>query len=363
MKEMKKKILVVDDSALMRRVLCDIINSDRRFQVVAKASDGIEAFDLLSREQYSGVVLDINMPRMNGLELLAELKKYKIPAKVLIASTESREGAEVTLRALELGALDFIRKPGSSFECRERGFTERFLSILAAVCESEPQKSAEREAGALAYRPAEKPAPVFAPERHSQGDAVVAIASSTGGPKALQNVIPFLPENLNAPVLMVQHMPKGFTASMAERLNDLSALQVREAAEGETLKKGVAYVAMGGKHLNIIRVKPGIHAVHYTDEPAREGVRPCANYMYESLAQSDFSEIVCVVLSGMGADGTEGIRNLKQKKKTHVITQDQDSCVVYGMPKSAVNAGLSDRELPLCEIAGKITERIGVKTT
>lgn len=363
MEEMKKKILVVDDSALMRRVICDIINSDRRFQVIAKASDGIEAFDLLSREQFSGVVLDINMPRMNGLELLAKLKKYKLPAKVLIASTESREGAAVTLEALELGALDFIRKPVTSFECRDSDFTERFLSLLAAVCESEVPGYGGREAGTLEYPAPKRHVPVLTPESQISENAVVAIASSTGGPKALQDMIPLLPENLNAPVLMVQHMPKGFTASMAARLNELSGLEVREAAEGEILKKGVAYVSMGGKHLNIVRKQPGVHAVHYSEEPAREGVRPCANYMYESLIQSDFSEIICVVLSGMGADGTEGIRNLKQKKNIHVITQNRESCVVYGMPKSVVNAGLSDRELPLHEIAGKITERIGVKTT
>lgn len=386
-----KKILVVDDSALMRRVLCDIINSDKRFQVTAKAADGLEAFDLLTREQFDAVVLDVNMPRMNGLELLRELNKFKIPVRVLIASTESSEGAAVTLEALELGALDFIEKPGTSFGCRGEEFTNSFLETLYAVCSSRlvkyenkpgpavrPQRPADRKQNAsggrvLSGMPGGTRAAAdsrnlsgenmsrMRPSAPRGGSRIVAIASSTGGPKALQEVIPLLPRELDAPVLLVQHMPKGFTNSLAMRLNDLSQIQVKEAQEGEILQKGVAYVAMGGKHLNIQPKAAGTYVVHYSDEPPREGVKPSANYMYESLMDSDFSEIVCVVLTGMGADGTAGIRSLKKKKELYVITQDPDSCVVYGMPKSVVNAGLSDQETPLGEIARRVTERVGVR--
>lgn len=392
MMEETKKILVVDDSALMRRVLCDIINSDKRFQVTAKAADGVEAFDLLTRARFDGVVLDVNMPRMNGLELLRELNKFKIPARVLIASTESTEGAAVTLEALELGALDFVEKPGTSFGCRSEEFTESFLETLYAVCCGRLVKYEKKTGSATKTKPASdrrqgtfgKPAfsqsgagvketggseaffggnPARAGLAASRGGSrIVAIASSTGGPKALQEVIPLLPRELNAPVLLVQHMPKGFTNSLALRLNDLSRIQVKEAQEGEILQKGVVYVAMGGKHMNITEKAPGTYTVKYSDEPPREGVKPSANYMYESLMESDFTEIVCVVLTGMGADGTAGIRSLKKKKALYVITQNQDSCVVYGMPKSVVNAGLSDQETPLGEIAQRITERIGVRT-
>lgn len=188
---------------------------------------------------------------------------------------------------------------------------------------------------------------------------LVAVASSTGGPKALQSVIPYLPSNLNAPVLIVQHMPAGFTEALAGRLNMLSKLSVKEAAEGDILEKGHAYLARGGRHMNAVR-KGGRQLIHYTDEPPREGVRPCANYMYESLADSEYDEIICVVLTGMGADGTAGIINLKAKKRITVIAQNEETCIVYGMPRSVVNAGLANKVIPLTQIANEIIKNVGV---
>ena len=362
---MSKKILVVDDSALMRRVLCDIINSDKRFQVVARATNGLEAFDLLSRNQYDAVVLDVNMPKMNGIELLKELRKYKIPARVMMASTDTREGAKTTLDALELGALDFIHKPDTAADCREEALKEKLLNVLEAVADSklptfEEEGTRERE---KATRQTITKVADFARKfsaRTVSGSRVVAIASSTGGPKALQVVIPRLPAGLAAPVLVVQHMPKGFTASLAERLNELSDIRVKEAAEGDELENGTVYIAMGGMHMKVAVSQTGKNVIHYSDEPPREGVKPCANYMYESLENTSFDQAVCVVMTGMGADGTEGIRNLEAKKKVHVITQDQATCTVYGMPKSAVNAGLSDQTVPLEQIAQEIILNAGV---
>ena len=193
----------------------------------------------------------------------------------------------------------------------------------------------------------------------STGSKAVAIASSTGGPKALQSLIPFLPAELDAPVFIVQHMPAGFTEALSIRLDQLSGLSVKEAAEGDTAEKGHAYLARGGRHMEI-RKKAGKEMLHYMDEPPREGVRPCANYMYESLMDSNYDEIICVVLTGMGADGTEGIRHLKEKKKVTVIAQDEETCTVYGMPKSVVQAQLADKILPLTQIAGEITKNVGV---
>lgn len=191
------------------------------------------------------------------------------------------------------------------------------------------------------------------------GNKVVAIASSTGGPKALQELIPLLPSNLNAPLCIVQHMPAGFTRALAERLNSISQISVAEAKEGDMMKKGLMLLAAGGKHMNIERVAAG-HKVRYSDEPHREGVKPCANYMFESLANSHFDEVVCVVLTGMGADGTEGIQNLQKKKKTTVIVQNEETCTVYGMPKSAVKAGLATRTYNLQDIAREIIKNVGV---
>ena len=378
----------------MRRVLCDIIETDKRFRVQDRAVNGLDALNLLSRKTYDAVILDVNMPQMNGLELLKELQKRRISAKIIMASTDTADGAKVTLDALELGALDFIHKPTNALECRNNVFAEELLRILAAVTELEPQS---RVPGSSSVRPATPAtagaaataaarmgrtavpaktteaaaAPAERPERtapsasfgkavYDAGDQIVALASSTGGPKALQAVIPKLPANLKAPVVVVQHMPFGFTASLSERLNSLSELNVKEASEGDVLLPGNVYIAMGGKHLNVLNMG-GKYTIHYSDEPAREGVKPCANYMYESLIDSRFDRILCVVLTGMGADGTQGIMHLKEKKKIHVIVQEASTCAVYGMPKSAVNAGLADQAVPLEQIAQEIITNVGVK--
>ena len=354
-----KKILVVDDSALMRRVLCDIIESDKNLKVVDKAINGAEALDLIKKNSYDAVVLDVNMPVMNGLELLKALRKDKISVRIMMASTDTREGAQTTLDALELGALDFVHKPDRALDCRGEEFVSNFLRTLNAVVNSNPPtftKVFSREDSQNTKKIVEL---VKKKGVANAGKQIVAIASSTGGPKSLQSVIPRLPENLDAPVVLVQHMPSGFTKSMAERLDSLSALNVKEAQEGDEVKKGWVYIAQGGKHLNVIE-KQGKVIIHYTDEPSREGVKPCANYMYESLITSKYDEIVCVVLTGMGSDGTEGIINLKSKKKVHVISQDEQSSIVYGMPKSVKRAGLSDQVVALDQVAQEIILRVGV---
>ena len=360
---MAKKILVVDDSALMRRVLCDIINSDERFQVVARATNGLEAFDLLSRNEYDAVVLDVNMPKMNGLQLLDELRKFKIRARVMMASTDTREGAQTTLDALELGALDFIHKPDTAMECRVDTFKEQLLRTLDVVANSAYPIFESREKILESRKTTVKMVDIAKKfsAKITPGSKVVAIASSTGGPKALQSVIPRLPAQLDAPVLIVQHMPKGFTASLAERLNSLSGLNVKEAAEGDELKAGTVYIAMGGMHMNVVTSPAGRTTIHYSDEPSREGVKPCANYMYESLADCKYDKVICVVMTGMGADGTVGIKNLEAKKSIHVIAQNQETCAVYGMPKSVVNAGISDQVVALEQIAQEIILNVGVK--
>ena len=354
-----RKILLIDDSALMRTVLSDIINSDARFQVVDKAKDGVEGLELLKKNKYDAVVLDINMPRMDGITMLRELQKLKIKAKIMMASTDTKEGAKVTMDCLDLGALDFVHKPDRASECRGEDFTKIFINTLAAVAESRAPVSTKafsiedvketRKVVELVSKSANK----------ITGNRIVAIASSTGGPRALQSVIPKLPKNLKTPVVLVQHMPEGFTASLAERLDSLSEVKVKEAAEGDVLTAGTVYISRGGKHMHIVK-SGGKSTIHYVDGPTREGVRPCANFMYESLMDSDFDEICCVVLTGMGADGTEGIKNLKSKKKVFVIGQEESTCTVYGMPKAVATAGLVDQVVKLENVAQEIIMHVGV---
>ncbi|HOO28591.1 MAG TPA: chemotaxis-specific protein-glutamate methyltransferase CheB, partial [Lachnospiraceae bacterium] len=358
---MKKKILIIDDSALMRRVFYDIINSDDRFEVVDTAKDGAEGFKLIVSRKYDAVVLDVYMPRMTGLEMLKEMQASNVHANVLMASTTTGEGEKETLTALELGAIDFIKKPENVADARMDTFKNRFLQLLDIVANAgsnarterlfekksadtkaptftarydvnfhTPQKSAEKQAASVKS--------TLRPGAAVAGRKIVAIASSTGGPKALQLVIPKLPKGIKAPILLVQHMPKGFTRSLAERLNELSEVSVSEAKTGDPLMEGHVYVAPGGQHLKVEKRDLGYY-VNCTDEPSREGVKPCANYMFESLCDTTYDEVVCVVLTGMGSDGTAGIKELDKKKNIHVIAQDEDSSTVYGMPKSIAVAG------------------------
>ena len=357
-----KNILVVDDSALMRSVLCDIINSDSRFKVTDRATNGEEALDLLMKKTYDAVVLDVNMPKMNGLELLKALRDRKIAAKVVMASTDTRDGAKTTLDALSLGAIDFVHKPDRAFECKNGSFDKKLMNILDVVCHSKAAvfKEETDEEKKAKMEVSRKLADIVRSSSKSfKGKQVVALASSTGGPKALQEVVPKLPKNLKAPMVIVQHMPAGFTQSLADRLNDLSELKVTEAQEGDILEDGHVYIAKGGKHLNIDCVG-GRLKVRYSDEPTREGVKPCANYMFESLAKCDAERIVCVVLTGMGADGTEGIVNLSKSKNIFVIAQDENSSTVYGMPKAVYKSGLTNVVVPLDQVAQEIIMNAGV---
>lgn len=194
---------------------------------------------------------------------------------------------------------------------------------------------------------------------HLSGKKIVAVASSTGGPKALQEFIPLLPSNLNAPVVLVQHMPAGFTKALSERLNQISPIAVSEAVDGEPIEKGHVYIAAGGFHMEVHQ-QGREHVIAYHDKPHREGVRPSANYLYESLVNSDFDEVVCVVLTGMGADGTAGIMALKEKKRITVLVQNEETCTVFGMPKAAIKEGLTDQSMDLQTLAREIIQNVGV---
>jgi len=296
---------------------------------------------------------------MNGLELLKELQRNKISAKVLMASTDTKEGAKVTMDALELGALDFIHKPSNALNCKEDSFKNDFLRLLAAVANGKEQRFVNTFS-IQKIQESKKLVQLVSKHSTTTGNKLIAIASSTGGPKALQSVVPKLPKNINAPILIVQHMPQGFTKSLAERLDSLSEVSVKEAEDGDALEKGHVYIARGGAHMNVDPKKPGVN-IFYSDQPTREGVKPCANYMYESLIGSKYDEIVCVVMTGMGADGTEGIKNLSKTNKIHVIAQEESTCAVYGMPKSVVNSGLANQVVGLEDIAQEIIMSVGVR--
>ena len=378
-----KKILVVDDSALMRRVICDIINADSNFEAKDTCRDGLEAYERLKTTSYDGVVLDVNMPRMDGLQLLEKLQEERIRANVIMVSTLTTKDAEITMMALERGAIDFVTKPTNVIEAKGEAFGNQLLSVLSAVLKISPsarptttqrpaatrQNSVERTAtqsqgtvkSSYSVMSTQKQKPANVTRLRATGkNKLVALACSTGGPKALQDVIPNLDANMDAPVVLVQHMPKGFTKSMADRLNEISKVHVKEAEDGEKLQKGWVYVAPGGKHIEVVKAPDGSHKIQFNDMPAIGGLKPCANIMYDSLSKTGYDEIVCVVLTGMGADGTNGILSLVQHKPIHVIAQNEETCVVYGMPKAIADSGVVDDVVPLKEVAKTIIKSVGV---
>jgi len=400
----KKNILIVDDSALMRRVESDIIKSDERFDVTDTATNGLEAFDLVTRntKKYDAVVLDINMPKMNGIEFLEALDKQKIKQKIIIVSTLAKDGAAETIRALELGAFDYVTKPDSFVDAMSESFKGKLLQCLLYatslaedkaidLVKSTPKVEVKKTDDKQERKPAAVTAPVapstkksssgivspmnprailseaFAPRKPhktvsgANAKRLVAIASSTGGPKALQQVICKLPKNINAPVLIVQHMSEGFTKSLAARLNELSEVKVVEATGGEHLEKGTVYLAKGGSQMRVVKKGSEYVIDINTQEPARNGLKPCADIMMESLANLVFDDITCVVLTGMGGDGTMGIRQLNEVSNIYVIGQDEATSTVYGMPKVIYEAGLTDIVLPLGKIAEEITKNVGVQ--
>lgn len=375
-----KKILVVDDSALMRRVIFDIINTDEELHAERYAVNGLDALEILqSGEKFDAIVLDINMPKMNGIEFLRELKMRGMNEKVLIVSTLAREGAKETIQALELGAFDFVTKPDSLAEAKGPSFSKRLIGMIHAatnlstadVSDDEKQtvQKTERNQKVLVREriPFTKKVLKGDISKHSKkpmgekARKIVALACSTGGPKALQYVIPFLPKNLDAAVLLVQHMPEGFTASLSNRLDELSQINVVEAEHGMLLERGTVYIAKGGSQMRLVEKGKREHTLSVTVEAARNGLKPCADIMYESLMKSSFDEIICVVLTGMGADGTKGILQLEQTNKIYVIAQDEESSTVYGMPKAIADAGAVDEVVTLKGIADAITKHVGVR--
>lgn len=384
-----KNILVVDDSALMRRVISDIINSEEQLHAEWFASNGLEALEVLDAgNAVDAIVLDINMPKMNGMEFLREMKRRNDHTRVLVVSTLAREGGKETIEALELGAFDFVTKPTSLAVAKGPTFSRILVWMLlaatglstAGILDQEEPECNEPERKPAKQTQVQRAKQVFSlSERilpgNTKGDRskhtreplgngaskVVALACSTGGPKALQTVIPLLPKRLDAAVVVVQHMPEGFTASLANRLDELSEIRVKEAEHGEVIQKGTVYIAKGGSQLRLMEKNKRMHTLSVTVEAARNSLKPCADIMYESLVKSSFDEVVCVVLTGMGADGTQGILQLEKTNKIYVIAQDEETCTVYGMPKMITQAEAVDEVVPLDSVAAAITKHVGVR--
>ncbi len=342
--EKKIKVLIVDDSAFMRMVLKDIIDKQSNMKVIGLARDGLEAVEKASNLKPDVITLDVEMPKLNGLEALKIIMK-KTPSKVLMVSSLTSEGASITVESLEHGAVDFIQKPAGSTSWTFRQVQDDLIKKINEISTIDvntliPRKSDNKK--------------VRKPVRLA-GDKVLLIASSTGGPRSLDKVIPKLPGELNVPVLVIQHMPAGFTKSLADRMNRISELTVKEAEEGDLLEKNHVYVAPGNYHMGLKKNSSGKIKIFLDSSDKINNVRPAADFTFDQAAEMFNSGCVGVVLTGMGRDGAKGAFKIKHYGGK-IIAEAKDTCVVYGMPKAVVEDGYADHILPNHKIAEKIIE-------
>jgi len=387
---MAVNVLVVDDSGFFRRRISDILNAARNIEVVGTASNGAEAVDLVQKLQPDVVTMDFEMPVMDGISAVREIMRVR-PTPVIMCSSLTFDGARVTLDALEAGAVDFLPK---NFEdiSRDPGRVQKILAEkirevagsqttnalqFKSTGDKKADMKAKREAIRAALKASKEPAPTqskpaekkdvavepvqqvasrrSSPSIKSSDVKLVAIGTSTGGPVALQQILTSLPANFSKPIVLVQHMPANFTAAFAERLNQICKIKVKQAEDGDTLEPGVALLAPGGKQMMIDRRNGGTIRIIESDK--RLNYKPCVDVTFGSAANVFQGGVLGVVLTGMGSDGKDGAALLK-KTGSLVWAQDQESCVIFGMPMAVINGGFADDIMNLDQIARKLVEEV-----
>jgi two-component system, chemotaxis family, protein-glutamate methylesterase/glutaminase len=331
----KTRVLVVDDSALMRKVIPQMLQADGSIEVVGTAMDGTFCLKKIEELKPNVVTLDLEMPGMNGIDTLKEIMRRQ-PLPVIVFSSHSTEGASVTLKALGLGAFDFVTKPRDA----TAHMAETARELIAKVKAAGDSKLKPQMLAGLPPRPEKR-------EISAAGipSKVVAIGISTGGPQAMEYMLSQLPADFPGTILVVQHMPEGFTEMFAKRLNETSALRVKQAQSGDLLQAGRVLVCPGSRHMKVKRLPLGDIAV-LNEEPRVNGHRPSADVLLRSVAEEFRSQAVGVLMTGMGDDGAEGLGAVK-KAGGMTIAQSEDSCVVYGMPKAAIERGYATRVVAL----------------
>jgi two-component system chemotaxis response regulator CheB len=334
------RVLVVDDSAFVRKALSRMLGDAPDIEVVGTAVDGQDGLEKVLSLRPTVITLDVKMPRVDGLEALRRIMS-ECPTPVLLLSSITSEGADVTLRGLELGALDFVDKSSVQGSMNLLGLADELRAKVRAL------------AGAHRRAPAARPAPRPSETQAERGKVqAVVIGTSTGGPAALQAIIPRLPPTLPVPILIVQHMPVGFTRSLAERLDQKSALVVREARDGEPPQTGRVLIAPAGRHLKLRRVQ-GEPRLWLDHEPESALHRPSVDVLMQTAARVYSSGVLGILLTGMGSDGVEGLRAIKAAGG-RTLAQSEDSCVIFGMPKAAMDAGVVHRAVPLERVPDEI---------
>ncbi len=347
------KVLIVDDSAFMRNTLSNMISSDPDIQVAGIARDGIEAVEKVASLKPDIVTLDIEMPRMDGIEALKRIMDTN-PLPVLMVSSLTTEGAKATLDALDIGAVDFIPKNLSDLSINIVKIKDVFIDKIKKL-----GRTRFRRPAGVGKKSGDKPLemPESKGYKAHRRVSIVAIGSSTGGPKALQNIVSKIPANFPVPIVIAQHMPPAFTGPFAERLNQLSAIHIKEAEKGEPIIKGTAYIAPGGGHMSLLRRKLTETTIEVSEDRGEYIYRPSVDVLMLSTVENFSGHVLGVILTGLGNDGCKGMKEVKNKGG-RTIAESEETCVVYGMPKSVVEAGAADKIVPLDKMAGEIINAV-----
>lgn len=341
------RVLVVDDSAFVRKVVREMLATPQ-VNVVGTARDGAEALDLVAALQPDVVTCDLLMPRMDGLAFIRE-QMARRPLPILVLTAAAQDGAKA-VEALEAGAVNLVRKPTALATDDLRAIRDELVEQVVAAADASLSHPELQDA------PAARPHPgAVVPARPARFDVLV-LGVSTGGPQALRYLLPRLPAGFPVPIAMVLHMPVGYTALLAEKLNEQCALEVREAKDGDSLQPGVALLAPAGRHLRIVRSASGLTA-QLSLQPIDKLHRPSVDVLFQSAAEACGARVLALVMTGMGSDGMEGAAWVKAQGGT-VLTEHENSCIIYGMPRSVVEAGLSDAAVSLYALPEALSERL-----
>jgi two-component system, chemotaxis family, protein-glutamate methylesterase/glutaminase len=345
----KVRVLVVDDSALMRKLIPQLLEADQSIQVVGTAMDGTFCLKKIEELRPTVVTLDLQMPGMNGIDTLKEIMR-RHPMPVIVVSSHSTEGASITLKALALGAFDFVAKPQDASGHMADTAKELIAKIKAAAVGKIVRPG-------ILQGSTPRPEKISVTKSSPPPSRTVAIGISTGGPQALEFMLPQLPADFSGSILVVQHMPENFTDMFARRLDELCALRVKEARSGDTLQAGRVLVCPGNRHMKVKRLAMG-DVVVLNDEERVNGHRPSVDVLFNSAAEEFGSQAIAVLMTGMGDDGAQGLGEVK-KAGGMTIAQNEESCVVYGMPKAAVERGYARRVMALDVIAATLQALCG----
>ncbi|MFP3982293.1 MAG: chemotaxis response regulator protein-glutamate methylesterase [Desulfurivibrionaceae bacterium] len=355
---MSIKVMVVDDTIFYRKIVGDLLAEIDGVEMVGTANNGKIALNKIRSLKPDLLTLDVEMPIMSGLELMEEINRQDLDVGCIMLSAKTQKGSEATMRALELGAFDFISKPDNdSAEENIKAIKTELDKLIKGFIRHRRLRGEPGEKPAVPKKPAVTPRPAK-PLKRTEKSLVVALGISTGGPNSLLQVLPELPGDIGVPILLVQHMPPIFTASLAQSLDRKCALKVKEAEDQEKVEANTVYIAPGGKQMKVASGAGGLHRmIRITDDPPENNCRPSVDYLFRSVAREYGSKATCVIMTGMGSDGKQGMSVVKAAGSVG-IAQDETSSVVYGMPKAVVDAGLVDIVASLDSMSQEISKTL-----